>query len=724
MTTKPIFSLLPPVPSLEWREVGQALKSLRPDFLLHAGPGAWGFACRTAASALLALYVAYFLQLESPYWAATTALIVANPVYGQVVSKSLFRLIGTAVGGIMALILAALFAQMPLFFLVMLAAWVACCMALATFLSNFQAYGAMLAGYTTAIITLAVVPTAPLNTFDITLARVSAIVVGIVSSAFVSGLFKPGGAALSLEIRMRQAIQETLGLVKMLADDKKFSDPQAFVGIKSQRRQLARQILTLDSLIEFAAVESSRVRGYRDELLAIAGSVLHAITALGSAGYSLSRMTEDQRTDPLLRQALAQGALAAELMEREHALAIPVLREARDHLTLLARRVTAEGHASELVVIHRLKEALQQLDYAAGAWAEWKEGKTPQIQVRPRPGIDFARNRPEAYRNAVRCFLAVIIAGLFWVETSWSSGSGLVTFAAVFCSFSSVQKNPFAFSYAFLIGTVLAIPVAFIADYVFFTKIEGFVPLSLVMIPPLFIGALAAASTVPRIAGIGTAFMVLIFSLMTVTNPMTYNVSGYLNSALAIFGGVACALACTELFLPPNPVASARRIIRSICSEAELLAEIHLSAALPHRAEWESRMYERLADSLPQLVSERKELDILDSAFSALQIGVSLIDLRKFSAGGQLRSPWREEMDQALDRVAEMSVVPVEVSAALFQAAGSLGRAGTRPEPMDEEERTLLVRCASSLQGMGEILAGHASVFTRLRLESGERPRI
>ena len=40
------------------------------------------FGLRMWASAMLALYVAFQLQLSSPYWAATTAIIVCQPQVG------------------------------------------------------------------------------------------------------------------------------------------------------------------------------------------------------------------------------------------------------------------------------------------------------------------------------------------------------------------------------------------------------------------------------------------------------------------------------------------------------------------------------------------------------------------------------------------------------------------------------------------------------------------
>jgi uncharacterized membrane protein YccC len=58
--------------------------------------------------------------------------------------------LGTLAGVIMSLILTACFAQTPEVFILALSIWIGPCLTAATMLRNFQAYGAMLAGLTTA----------------------------------------------------------------------------------------------------------------------------------------------------------------------------------------------------------------------------------------------------------------------------------------------------------------------------------------------------------------------------------------------------------------------------------------------------------------------------------------------------------------------------------------------------------------------------------------------
>src|SRR5262249_18633115 len=145
----------------------------------------------TASASLVALYIAFRLNLDDPKWAAMTVWVVAQSSRGMSVSKSQYRILGTALGAIAATVLVGLFAQTSELFLLALAAWIGLCTGLAASLRNFRAYAAVLAGYTAAIIGLDAAST-PLHAFDIALARFLNIVVGILVEALLTAVFAPG----------------------------------------------------------------------------------------------------------------------------------------------------------------------------------------------------------------------------------------------------------------------------------------------------------------------------------------------------------------------------------------------------------------------------------------------------------------------------------------------------------------------------------------------------
>src|SRR5712691_9921180 len=110
------------------------------------------FGLRLWASVCLALYVAFWLELDNAYWAGTSAALVCQPRLGASLRKGWFRMIGTVVGATAIVLLTAAFRQDRGAFMVGLALWGAACALAATLLRNFAAYAAALAGYTAAIV--------------------------------------------------------------------------------------------------------------------------------------------------------------------------------------------------------------------------------------------------------------------------------------------------------------------------------------------------------------------------------------------------------------------------------------------------------------------------------------------------------------------------------------------------------------------------------------------
>src|SRR5215470_18042466 len=106
------------------------------------------FGLRLWASVCLALFVAFWLQLDDPFWAGTSAAIVCQPQLGASLRKGWFRMIGTVVGATKIVVLTACFPQDRIAYLGLLALWCSICAFVASVLRNFTSYAAALAGYT------------------------------------------------------------------------------------------------------------------------------------------------------------------------------------------------------------------------------------------------------------------------------------------------------------------------------------------------------------------------------------------------------------------------------------------------------------------------------------------------------------------------------------------------------------------------------------------------
>jgi hypothetical protein len=166
-------------PPQVYQSVAAVLRSATPALL---------FGLRLWIAVCLALYIAFWLQLDSPSWAGTTAAIVCQPNLGSSLRKGWFRLVGTFTGGVAIIMLTACFPQDRTVFLISLALWGAVCAFASTLLQNYAAYAAALAGYTAVIIASDQLgATGGLNgeAFTLAISRVNEIGIGIVAAGIV-----------------------------------------------------------------------------------------------------------------------------------------------------------------------------------------------------------------------------------------------------------------------------------------------------------------------------------------------------------------------------------------------------------------------------------------------------------------------------------------------------------------------------------------------------------
>src|ERR1700676_3802127 len=88
---------------------------------------AWAFALRIWAAMTVALYAAFWLQLESASSAAVTVGILALQTRGHAYHKAVYRVLATIVGVVASIVIAALFAQSRSLFVIGFAGWLGLC---------------------------------------------------------------------------------------------------------------------------------------------------------------------------------------------------------------------------------------------------------------------------------------------------------------------------------------------------------------------------------------------------------------------------------------------------------------------------------------------------------------------------------------------------------------------------------------------------------------------
>src|ERR1700745_4227362 len=223
------------------------------------------FGLRLWASVCLALFIAFLLELDNPYWAGTSAAIVCQLQLGASLRKGWFRMIGPVGGATLIVVLTACFPQDRIAFLVCLALWCGICAFAATVLRNFASYSAALAGYTAAIIAadnLGATGGASSDVFLLAVTRASEICIGIACAGIVLAGTDLGGAQRRLAESFANLAAEIMGRFgRMLA----LAETQ-LPDTKAERREFARRVIALDPVIDQVLGESSHVRYHSSKL--------------------------------------------------------------------------------------------------------------------------------------------------------------------------------------------------------------------------------------------------------------------------------------------------------------------------------------------------------------------------------------------------------------------------------------------------------------------------
>jgi uncharacterized membrane protein YccC len=578
------------------------------------------FGLRLWAAVCLALYVAFWLELESAHWAGTSAALMCQPRLGASLRKGWFRMIGTVVGAIAIVLLTAAFPQDRGAFMVGLALWGAACALVATLLHNFAAYAAALAGYTAAIVAsdeLGAVGGANGDAFMLAIARVSEIWIGIVCAGIVlagtdfghaprrlAGLF----AGLSAEVASRFAAT----LMQAGA---------SFAAMQPVRRELLRRAIALDPVIDEAIGESSRLRFHSPMLQSAIEGLLAALAAWRTVGLRLARLPDQaarQQADavllslpPELRSAPVPGdpsAWSGDPLAMRRVCAAAVRK-------LLAM---AAASPSLRLLADQTAQVLAGLCHALDGMAELV-GDPARPRSRRRARLRVPDWLPSLV-NAGRAFVTIGAVEVFWIVTEWPNGASAITFTAIgVILFAPRADEAYAITMKFMVGVGAAAVCAAIAAFAVLPNVESFAGFSMVM--GLFLVPAGALMAQPWQTPAFVAMAGNFVPLLAPANPMSYDTVQFYNAALAIVAGCGVAALSFRLLPPLSPAVRTERLLAFTLRDLRRLAA---NPRLHTRDDWEGRMYSRLA-AVPDAAEPLQRAYLM----AALPVGTAILHLRR-----------------------------------------------------------------------------------------------
>jgi uncharacterized membrane protein YccC len=634
-----------------------------------------GFALRTTAASLAALYVAFRFDLEEPKWAPMTVWIVAQASRGMSLSKSQYRLIGTVIGAAAGVAFIALFAQTPELFFLALAIWMAVCTGTSTALRNFRSYGAVLAGYTAAIIALAA-SAQPASVFDIAVARVSCIALGVVMEAGFSNVFYLGNpfvaVAQALDAFLRQAARICAQALRGRSN-------------RDALQELFAHVVELDSAGEYAAMSSPAFRRRFGHLRGAVAAALAELAAAQSLSEHGARYGDD-------KELVGEAARLMDRIAEEPATGVGELSSLLSRVKVDAKNAAALDRPSfsRLMLSERLELLIASAREALTREALLDDPNGPASRMSFHFHVDWGA----AVRNGVRTFIAVLAASAFWVATAWPSGGGFLAMVAVVCSLFATRQNAIAAGVGFFEGASLSVLAAAFCNFVLLRRMSDFAMLAAVLTPFLIAGGLAMRR--PSTAAVATGFTMFFIDLVGPENAARPDLVSFLNDAIALLIGIACGALVFALVLPPDPLEDRARLHASVRRDLEAIG--HNPRRWSEHA-WLTRAADRMGRqfSASDAVSTAEAEHDLRGMLAALTIGHAAIGLATLRGylGDRL-------VDTALRRLADGE--PMRLARLCRLAVRRLVRRAGSATPADRDA----LRAALMMEDIGEAAANHA----------------
>ena len=659
-----------------YQSVTAALRSATPALL---------FGLRLWVAVCLALYIAFWLELDSPSWAGTTAAIVCQPSLGASLRKGWFRMIGTPIGGVAIVALTACLPQDRALFLISLALWGAACAFASTLLKNYAAYAAALSGYTAVIIASDQLgATGGLNgeAFTLAIARVTEIGIGIASAGIVLAGTDLGDAPrrlATLFARLATGIMAKFtGTLQAAGSDQPDTQPI--------RRDFIRRVIALDPIIDQAIGESSQIRYHSPVLQKAVDGLFAALSGWRAIANHLVWLPDDQAK---AEAAIVLQSLPPRLVSLPNQpdpaawtadpIGLHAICEAGIH-RLIASEVETP---SQRLLADKAAEGLAGMAHALNGLA-LLVAETAQPVLR---GGGFRLHVTDwlpALVSAGRTFVTILAVAWFWIVTAWPSGAEAITWAAIpTILFAPRAEQAYASARGFVAGSIIAAGAAAVAAFAVLPNLHTFAAFSLAiglwLVPT---GAVAHQWRKVVFIYMSGYFV----PVLAPANQMSYDTVAFYNTAMAIIGGAGAAALSFRLIPPLSPAFRTRRLLALTLRDLRRLAMERMFT------DWAGHIHGRLS-AMPAQATPLQRAQLL----AALSLGTEIIRLRPIARSLGLGP----DLEDALSAVAEgRSAIAI---ARLKRLDGALAGLGTT--------ETAALRGRGSILVVSEVLTKHREYF-------------
>ncbi|GLG85173.1 FUSC family protein [Acinetobacter calcoaceticus] len=519
------------------------------------------FATKTFIAGMLALFVSFELDLINPMWSIGTVLIIANPYSGMVSSKCVYRVVGTIGGAVIALTLTPHLINTPWLFTVVLSLWVGFALYVSLLDRTPRSYAFMLAGYSTAMIVFnAITYIDQYNIFDIALARVIEISIGVISSAVVSATILPMHIGSAIKQRVIKTLKDTENLFANLL----IADPQ------QNNTQLLATITRDTTDIHALAVHLSYEKGELHGMTKPLQEMLHQISMVVANLVALSeRIKQLQELRFIETHAEKLQQLSAhvvhfleqkDLIIDENILQLPdefesdfasLMESASTHQQVLvaAMKMDVRHFISNVLAVKVLWQRIQQGN------KEIPDNITPMTTKYP----SLHRDHGVAIRGGISAVLITFIVTGVWIISGWKAGFMMAQMGAVTACILTALDNPVPVLRIFIWGSIASAVLVFVYAFGIFPHVTTFWELGLVLLP-MFLFAVSMMAN-QMLMPVGMVLGINTMMGLNLHNAYSMDAVSYLDGSFAMILGVLVSLVVIDVVRAMSPDTSASRIL-------------------------------------------------------------------------------------------------------------------------------------------------------------------
>ncbi len=585
------------------------------------------FAVKTTLAAFLALWLALEINLDRPAWALTTVFVASQLYSASTISKSLFRLLGTLLGGLFIFLIFPLTVAHPLLFSLVISLWVSGCLWLSLHDRTPKSYVFMLAGYSAAIMGFPEVYT-PWGITSTVLSRIEEITLGIVCSSLIHGLLFP----VSMRSLLEQSVTQWYLTGRRLCHDL-LSGP--VTAVSPEREAILTQMATapqqVEILITHCVYEGDAARRLIRLVSAQYQHLSYLIPTLTAIELRLQRLAV---RNILLPDYVAQG-FQQFLQWLSDGEAPGDVIGIQLELTHRQAQVNAAWRAGDLPTEHclllsGLLERMIDFVRIAGAY------QSVSGMVSDLSGDTTLARGKRTHRffdrglirlSALTAFCATFGSCLLWMASGWRDGASAPVMAAILSSFFASLDTPLTSMKLFVRGVLIAIGISLVYVALLLPQATSFEALMICMAPGLVALALTIARPATNLTGLSVAIQIPGF--IGFGHHLKPDLVLLVNNAIASVTGVLFAVIATAIMRNKRPSWSARRAVRRGLRELlRFIKEIERNgSSLPARQRFISLMLDKVNMVLPRLrLDPQSDMSSAGMLLNEVWLGVNSFD--------------------------------------------------------------------------------------------------